>query len=134
LINGNGIQQNVSISQYRQWMTDVRRNGGTSYLFTGWFDKSSDLRMNFTEFNQKGAVVQKYCFGNNDVVTHLNKTQLCVAAPWTSSPDSLSNDTNQYKYVIEKMIGHRETYMINVDIPVEQYETCRDVHFSFETL
>lgn len=115
-------------------MIQVRRTNPLVYYFTGWFDKRNVLRVNFTEFNQDGIVMQKYCFGNEDFITNVSKTELCYFGKWTLSPDPPSNYTNQYKYITEKVFSHCKTYMINVDIVLGEQGTCRDVHFSIETV
>jgi hypothetical protein len=114
-------------------MMQIRRYVELKYLFTGWFHNSSDLRANFTEFNQNGGILQKYCFGNKDFVTHVTKSDLCIAYQWTNSSITLSNYTNQYKHTAEKMIAHKAVHMVNVDISLGQHGACQDVHFSIET-
>jgi hypothetical protein len=129
----NSIQQNVNVSQYREWMKAIGRIRKLEYLVTGRFDKPDDLRANLTEFNQTGGVLQKYCFGNRDYPTHTTETELCIAYEWTFLETSLSNYANQYKNATSRINSHNETYMIIVDINLGQYGTCQDVYFSIET-
>ncbi len=131
--NESGIQQNVNLSRYYEWMKEIRQTRTLAYLVTGWFDKPDDLRANFTQFNQNGVVLQKYCYGNKDFVMHFTDRQLCAAAEWIFEETSLSNYTTQYKFVTNRINNHNGTYMVTVDITVGKHGTCRDVYFSIET-
>ncbi len=103
------------------------------YFFTDWFNKPSDLRINFTELNENGVALQKYCYGNKDFILNLTESNLCITNSWTLASLSLSNYTNQYEYVTERFFSHKEAYLIHIDISFGQHGTCRDVHFSIKT-
>jgi hypothetical protein len=134
LIYTKTIEQNVNTSQLREWMAQVGQNRIRSFVFTGWFDEIDDLRANFTEFDQYGKMLRQYCIRKKESVSSSNTTQPCYVYSWTFSSDSLSNNTNQYKNVVEKILTHDETSKVHVSIALGQNGTCRDVYLSLETV